>query len=450
MPEIREWEEQEFPTDRRASKVAAYRTGDRASRGLVSHRTIKRSPDPCLRILEYADRFRLDGPARKVIEPDRKILRHLACCCLERSNLLAKSSRHADALVAVSAHWRDWLRPLDDWEPPDEDPRAQFGSLARHLFALYNIPIFLDDAWRAGLHAEGLRYQGWYKHVGRGESIKTLPDLPIPLTRVMAHFFAQGPDDLDIPSALRWAQVRGLGGDEGLARTVLESRIGTDFRNDDFWTTVIRWLVAHPDLAPRHHGPIIDYLHDQRFVPSVPNPLSRQRGRARQPLAIPPQSNLCMNGRTPKSLLRAVEEWHKKLGSQRSGISVEWRPSCIRPFSCEVGDGPSRRVFAITELISSEELQEEGKAMGHCVASYWPLCISGQASIWSLTVEDGSGEADRLLTLQVSLPDRLIVQARGPNNREPDDQQRSILARWAESGGPSPSRGLLIEPPIEE
>ena len=47
-----------------------------------------------------------------------------------------------------------------------------------------------------------------------------------------------------------------------------------------------------------------------------------------------------------------------------------------------------------------------------------------QCSIWSLTVEDSSGETKRLLTLEVRSKDRLIVQARGPNNREPDNHER--------------------------
>jgi hypothetical protein len=93
--------------------------------------------------------------------------------------------------------------------------------------------------------------------------------------------------------------------------------------------------------------------------------LTLKGGRARQPLTIPAQPDLSMKGRTAASLLRAVEEWHKKLGSEGRGMSVEWKPSRIRPFSCGVGNGPTRKVFAITELISSEELQEEGKAMGN-------------------------------------------------------------------------------------
>ncbi len=95
------------------------------------------------------------------------MLRHLAFCCQDRSDLLDKRSDHTQALIAFSAHWRDWLRPPEVWEPPDKDATGQYRSLARHLFAHYDVPRFLDTAWLAGLTPEGLRYQGWYKHVGR-------------------------------------------------------------------------------------------------------------------------------------------------------------------------------------------------------------------------------------------------------------------------------------------
>jgi hypothetical protein len=445
MPEILDWCEQEFPSDRRSTRHAARRPGDRVGRSQVSPRPIIPSSQPILGVLDHAKRYRRDGPARLDLKPDLKMLRHLAFCCQERSDLLDKTSDHAEALIAFSAHWRDWLRPPDAWEPPDEDANGQFRSLARHLFARYDVPRCLDAAWLAGLTAEGLRYQGWYKLVGRGENIRTAADLPILLTRTMSHWFAKAPDDLDIPSAFRWAQVRGMGGDDRLARTILDGRIGIDFDRDEFWITVIRWLITHNDLAPRLQGAIIDYVYDQKFVPSVANPLSRQAGQARQPLAIPPQPNLSMKGRTAASMLKAVEDWHRRLRIPVQGASFEWPSSGIAPLSCEVGTGPSRLVYSTTELISSAELHEEGAAMHHCVVSYLMRCFSGQRSIWSLTVEDASGGSKRLLTLEVRSKDRLIVQAKGCNNREPDNHERFIIARWSESGGPLPVRDLLVE-----
>jgi hypothetical protein len=108
-----------------------------------------------------------------------------------------------------------------------------------------------------------------------------------------------------------------------------------------------------------------------------------------------------------------------------------------------------RKVSAITELISSEELVEEGKAMEHCVASYWMMCALGQSSIWSLTFEDASGQVTRLLTLQVRNDQREIVQARGRANRPATQGERFILGCWADAGGPSICRWCIGDPPEE-
>ena len=177
------------------------------------------------------------------------------------------------------------------------------------------MPEFLDAAWLDGLTPDGVRCQDWYKHIGRGQSIRTAKGLPLELTKRMAHHFVRAPTECPIPEAFRYAQVLGLGGDERLARSLLATRLGSNFQNNDFWETVIRWFIEQPMLDPVHHGPIIDYVYAQKFVPSVANPRSRQRGKPRQCLLVPPQPNLSMKGRTAVALLRSVERWHKTLRS---------------------------------------------------------------------------------------------------------------------------------------
>ena len=63
-------------------------------------------------------------------------------------------------------------------------------------------------------------------------------------------------------------------GQESLARSLLRL---TDFGNHDFWLTVIRWLIDHSEVEAVHHGPIIDFMNDQKYVPSVINTLSHSR-----------------------------------------------------------------------------------------------------------------------------------------------------------------------------
>ena len=101
-----------------------------------------------------------------------------------------------------------WIRPLKQWTPRSHNPDRQFSSLARHLRAAYDVPVFMDKAWLQGTVVQ----QQWFKHVGTGKNIRTAEGIPIPLTKKMAHCFLEAPDHYPIEAAFRWAQVLALEG----------------------------------------------------------------------------------------------------------------------------------------------------------------------------------------------------------------------------------------------
>ncbi len=350
--------------------------------------------------------------------------------------MLEKSAQWSEALIAIAAHWRDWLRPLEEWTPTGETEVEQFRSLITHLFALYPVPPFLESAWRLGLSGDGLKYQTWYKQLARGESVHDLAGMPISLSHAVAHQFRNAPDDLDIPSAIRWAQIMGRGGNDCLARLVINSRIGIDQSRDEFWLTVIDWFIANPELPPAQFEQIVDYIHDQKFRACVPNPNARRAGQARQPGMVPPQPDYSIKGRTPASLLRAAEAWREQMRTLPANRSLEWTPSPLPAYRGFFGMGSDRRVYAITELISFQELWEEGTAMHHCVAQYWRNCWSGRSSIWSMTTENSTGESQRLLTLNILSDSPHISELGGHCNRLPTPSEIAVLLRWRECGGP--------------
>jgi hypothetical protein len=379
-------------------------------------------------------------PGQYPLRPDADAFRRLVEVCWDRTDLLRgpEMRTFANAMLALSAHHRSWQRRPGNWEPRTHNSYRQFHSLVRHLVALYDVPTFMNSAWLEGLTTVGVRHQKWFIRVAQGENMRTAAGLPIPLTRRQAHLYLQAPDEFDILSAFRWAQIIDMGGNEQLVWSILTTRIGRSFQNDAFWVTVLRWLVEQPMLDPVHHGPIIDYLHNQRFVASMPNPL---RGLSGQPLLVPPQPNLSMKGRKPESLLQAVADWHRKLGRSSRGVAKYWGTSGeFKPFQFEEGRGDTRKVYSITELLSSSELESEGRAMAHCVASYAGSCVAGHVSIWSLRVTDSSARESRLLTLEVSSQSRQIVQARQRFNALPNERWLSILQRWAATGGPGLSK----------
>ena len=315
----------------------------------------------------------------------------------------------------------------------DEKPRNRSSKdvfrrpLAIHLLARYAVPTFMTSVWLRDRDAEALRYQVWYKHIGLGRNIRTA-DLPLPYTKRMAHEFVQAPDHLTVEAALRWGQVRGMGGSEELARAVAATRLGRFFQHEDFWKTVIQFFVNEPTLDLVHIGPIVDYLNVQKFVPQED---SIEEGELGQP--GPPQPNLTMKGRTKRSLLRLVEEWHKSLRHRPDVIPIHWERSNISGLHFIELDGrdqESPRIWTIHELLTSGELYREGLAMEHCVGSYVRACAGRASSIWSMRIEN-QVRRHRVMTIEVDMKRRMICQARRRRNARPNGKAREILERWA-------------------
>jgi len=334
-----------------------------------------------------------------------------------------------DGLLALAHHSRSWIRPVGDWKPRTRNARRQFSSLARHLFAAWPVPAFVDSAWFLGNGAEAVRQQEWFLHIGMGQNIRTA-DLPLPYTKRMAHHFMQAPADFTVQSALRWGQIHGLGGNARLVWAIIGTRLGSSFEHDDFWTTVLQFFIANPMLDLAHAGPIIDYIHQQRFTSQdvfVAAGVVERRG--------PPQPNFTMKGRTPASLLRQVEAWHRTL-TKTQQPQAQWPRSGIDNFEFVEGTerGDNLKIWTITELLSTKALAAEGVAMKHCVATYAHSCASGARSIWTLEVETFEGRS-KILTVEVQNGARLICQARGKCNILPGGKDRGILRRWAEQAG---------------
>jgi hypothetical protein len=247
----------------------------------------------------------------------------------------------------------------------------------------------------------------------------------------MAHLFCQAPDHFTVFAALRWAQVRGLGGNEELARAVVATKLGRAFRNEDFWETVLHFFINHPRLDLVHVGPIMDFLQAQKFA--MTEGVSADGVFGRQP---PPQPDYTMKGRTVASILRQVEEWHKELGQDAEQPDLSWGRSRIREFRLVEGSEilQNMRVWTITELLSSRALFLEGQAMRHCVATYADECARRQTSIWSMQIENRQGKY-RVVTIEVDLAKRRIWEVRRKCNRLPSAVEKEVIARWAAQEG---------------
>jgi len=119
---------------------------------------------------------------------------------------------------------------------------------------------------------------------------------------------------------------------------------------------------------------------------------------------------------------RAQERWHdERRQLERLSIrNLSWIPLLEYTTKYEIV-APNGGCWTFEELLSSEDLWEEGKQMHHCVASYDTRCARGQSCIFA--VSDPQGH--RVSTLEIHLgwesPGHkrfVIEQHRGPRNAQ--------------------------------
>ena len=329
-------------------------------------------------------------------------------------------------LAAIATHGHAWLRPLDEWKIVSSNPNRQFGSLVRHLFARYPVPQCFDSVWFR--HS---RTQNWFLHVGQGKSIRTAQRLYFSLAKREAHELMLAPDNYTIEQALRWAQMRALNGNRRMVDAVCGTRLGNRFEHNEFWVSVLRFLVQNPFLDTVHYGPIIDYVQNQKFEPR--EVFVRPGVVEQQP---PPHPGFTMRGRTADTLLRHVSAWHTQLGREQRTGPAQWKSSGIAGLSLIEGHEQSKnmRRWTITELLNGDALVNEGREMRHCIATYARSCANGHSSVWSMQCENAEGR-ERVLTIEVRPSARTVMEARGRFNAAPTPQAMRILRQWTEKAG---------------
>jgi len=332
---------------------------------------------------------------------------------------------YIDALIAIHRRRRSWIRSIDRWKPRTHNREKQFLSLVRHLLITYNVPKFFGSVWFR-TDTPATQYQKWYVDVGNGRNPRLGPT-PVPLTKKVAHYFLQAPDRYNIEQAIRFGQIKASGGSVRLCNAVIESRLGTDFSNDEFWQSVIRFFIDNPDLDLSQVGPIVDFIQHHKFERQE---VLLDGGETRW--LPPPQPNLSMQKRTLRALLAQVDDWHRRLGKVKMDGGVQWASSGIRPAGYVRGKNDQRVIWRINELLSQKELVREGNALKHCVATYSRQCRDGHSSIWSMTSEDAGGDVRRRQTIELRR-NKKIVQCRGRMNKHPSEQERKIIRLWAKA-----------------
>lgn len=180
-----------------------------------------------------------------------------------------------------------------------------------------------------------------------------------------------------------------------------------------------------------HYNPIIDYIWNQKYENRL---VFVERGVAQE--EGPAQPNFTMHGRTPDTLLRQVEKWHRQLGKEVRGGDLQWVKSKINDYRYMTGTVKKRneKIWTIHELLSSNELIAEGRQQHHCVASYARSCYSGRSSIWTMSYQEYLVR-QKLLTIELKNDSKTIVQVRGLRNRLPTEGEMDVIRHWSAKEG---------------
>jgi hypothetical protein len=246
----------------------------------------------------------------------------------------------------------------------------------------------------------------------------------------MEHFVREAPDHYTVPQAIRYGETRGLGGKERLAREIATGHLGREIKHPGFWRTVLMFFVKYPDLELHQISPIIDFIQHHKFprdeVLTEQGPVFRAA----------PWPNFSMEGRTPKSMLRLTSTWHIDLAQNKQGPNFAWAKSSIEGYRFEeTKEGEEHpRIWIIRELVQSNELYAEGRALHHCVYTYALRCRNGEITIWSLRLRTQHGEKS-MATISVDPKTRGIIEARAKCNLSLGPRSLEILHRWAAWAG---------------
>lgn len=320
---------------------------------------------------------------------------------LDDETALVKEETGIQVLCNLVQYKSYWKKDLFIWKPVSKQATAQAKELATWLFCKYKIPGFLYQ----GLYeTKNMLYLEWLIHLGDGGKVKEMNKIPIPFTQKMGHYFLNAPAKFSVAEALRWAQVKGLQGEDRLAERIVYSWLGSKPYSDEvFWEGFLQLVINGGMFNLNKLTELIDFVREERRV----------------------NINYSLKGRTLQSLFRQSDAWHNRFAGRATNQA--WKPSGIDGYRTE----KKSEVVVLEELTESRKLAEEGKAMKHCVASYAFYCAKGRSAIFSLRRYSSGILLDIMATIEVNIALQRIVQAKAKMNKPINEEAKKYMEAWA-------------------
>lgn len=137
-----------------------------------------------------------------------------------------------------------------------------------------------------------------------------------------------------------------------------------------------------------------------------------------------------MKGRTLEALQNQAQEWHLEIQKMRDQANyLSWFPSEVKEMHLQTVKDGKTITYAAKELLTSDELYQEGYDMSHCVADYIDDCYAGDTSIFSLRKQEGN-TMKKLATIEINPENLEIIQAEGKCNTPLSPEASKALNLW--------------------
>ena len=337
---------------------------------------------------------------------------------------------YMSGLIKMFERNQQWKRDYKGWKPKSYNKNKQFRELLFHLFGTYQVPKFMDNVWFRRDNGS-YKYREWYIKLTNGESLRK-QKFKVPITKKIAHYFGQAPEDYSIEQAVVFGIVHSESGNDRLVKELIATKPSNFYEALNFWKTFIRFINANPMLDKKMIGPIIDYVNYQKFDNS-------ETYRDGEIVSLPPsQPNFSFNNRNPNTLINCIEKWHGNI--KKSGVKelLKFEPSTIKAYLKKMEENTS---IQIKQLTSNFALYDEGEQLSHCVGSYTYSCYEGKCSIWSLSKIENA-ETKKILTIEIN-KDKVISEIRGLYNRFPTKSEMSHIEKWSREENLTISKWIL-------
>lgn len=253
----------------------------------------------------------------------------------------------------------------------------------------------------------------WIIALGNGVSIRKIEKMPVLTNKQqMALYNKMKLEPLNGKQLFLYAKAKGCGCNDFISKELSLCTLSPIEQHFDgeFWNQVFFFFSAQEFLNPSIIRPLIDYIANERAK----------------------DVNYSMKGRSINALMKSMEDWHQELNAesrQKSSLKNNWEHSNYASDYLDIKEDTYFQKInetQICQILDSNALAKEGRAMHHCVFSYLQSTSSGNCDIWSY-----SSNGERIATIESK--GKAIVQIRGKWNERLNKKQMEPIYKWAES-----------------